>query len=341
MGGSLLLLNVARTTLFSVVTELGGTVSSGVARFSPDGRYIVYDRTPGKVAALDLFVLDVAGTLDFWAIRVADGMPQGTPVRVKNSVGRVAPLGFAQDGSFYYADVKVARDVYAARVDFQTGRVLRPAERVIVKFEGSNMNPRYSPDQSLAYVSRRGSMVFPTARGNALCVYSLDTGGERVFLDEFAKLGVRVVAGPRWSPDSHGIAVAGLLVVGARSGLYLVSVETGEVKPVAVLPGWEVVGDVHTRRSGPVGHAEKRRDCSGGPPFRERAIHKPGVDTGRKAHPRRRNHAIRRIQGHSVSDPRGRRAAPGDRPPKTVLGQTDFASGWAADRVYHNGEQGQ
>ena len=27
----------------------------------PDGRYIVYDRTPGRVAALDLFVLDVSG----------------------------------------------------------------------------------------------------------------------------------------------------------------------------------------------------------------------------------------------------------------------------------------
>ena len=247
-----------------------GSSSSGVARFSPDGRYIVYDRTPGRVAASDLFVLDVsggretplvqhpaddgvfgwdpsgnwvlflsdrAGTLDFWAIRVADGRPQGTPVRVKPSVGRVAPLGFARDGSFYYADVKVARDVYAARVDFQTGKVLTPAEKAIVKFEGSNMNPRYSPDgKSLAYVSRRGSMVFPTNRGNALCIYSLATGGERVFMDEFVRLGVRVVAGPRWSRDSRSIVVAGLRVVGAGSGLYLASLDTGNVSSVVEMP---------------------------------------------------------------------------------------------------------
>ena len=120
--------------------ELGGVSAEG-GLFSPDGRYILYGRTPGKVAAQDLFVLDVnggsetpliqhpaddrgagwspdgnwilflsdrAGTLDFWAIRVADGTPQGSPLRVKRSVGRVAPLGFAEDGSFYYADVKVA-----------------------------------------------------------------------------------------------------------------------------------------------------------------------------------------------------------------------------------------
>lgn len=99
------------------------------------------------------------------------------------------------------------------------------------------MNPRYSPDgKSLAYVSRRGSMVFPTNRANALCIHSLESGSERVFMDEFARLGVRAVAGPRWSADGRSIVVAGVTVVGAGSGLYLASLGAGTVSPVAEMP---------------------------------------------------------------------------------------------------------
>jgi Tol biopolymer transport system component len=247
------------------------TISAGGGLFSPDGRYIVYSRTPGKVAALDIFVMDVnggvetplvqhpaddslfgwspdgnwilflsdrAGTFDFWAIRVANGKPQGDPIRVKRSVGRVAPLGFAKDGSFYYADVKVARDIYAAKIDFQTGKVLEPPKKAITWFEGSNMNPSYSPDGKwLAYVSRRGGMVFPTNLANALCIHSLESGTERVFMDEFVKLGIRSVAGPRWAPDSLSLVVAGLQVVGSGRGvLYQLSLDTGKVSPVVEMP---------------------------------------------------------------------------------------------------------
>ena len=243
-----------------------GTTSTEEWLFSPDGRYVAYGRTPGKVAALDIFIMDVnggdetpviqhpaddrlfgwspdgkwilflsnrSGTLDFWAIRVENGESQGAPVRVKRSVGRVAPLGFAKDGSFYYADVKVARDIYTAKIDFQNGKVLEPTKKAITQFEGSNMMPSYSPDGKwLAYVSRRGSMVFPTSYANALCIHSLESGTERVFMDEFVKLGVRSVAGPRWAPDSRSVVVAGLQVVGAGRGLYQLSLETDKVSPV-------------------------------------------------------------------------------------------------------------
>jgi len=238
--------------------------------FSPDGRYIAYGRTPGKVAALDIFFMDAngsgetplvqhpaddnlfgwspdgrwilflsdrAGTLDFWAIRVANGKPQGAPVRVKRSVGRVAPLGFAGDGSYYYAEVKVARDIYSARIDFRNAKVLEPVEKAVTRFEGSNMNPRYSPDGKwLAFVSRRGSMVFPTNRANALCIQSLESGTERIFMDEFVKLGVRSVMGPRWAPDSRSLVIASQQVEGTNPGLYQVEIDTGKVSLVAEMP---------------------------------------------------------------------------------------------------------
>ena len=162
-----------------------------------------------------------------------NGKPQGAPVRVKRSVGRVAPLGSAKDGSYYYADVKVARDIYTAKIDFKTGKVLEPPKKAISRFEGSNMMPRYSPDGKwLAYVSRRGSMVFPTNFGNALCIQSLENGTERVFMDEFVKLGVRSVVVPEWAPDSQSLVVLGAHVVGAGRGLHQVSLDTGKVSLV-------------------------------------------------------------------------------------------------------------
>jgi Tol biopolymer transport system component len=246
-----------------------GVLYSGKALFSPDGRFIVYDRTPGKVAALDLFVMsldegkeipliqhpaddslfgwspdgkwiiflsDRSGTLDLWAIQVAEGKPQGAPVRVKRSAGRIATIGFTNDGSFYYAEVKAGWDIYSAKIDFQTGKVLESPEKAVTRFEGSNKNPRYSPDGKwLAYVSRRGSMVFPTNYANALCIQSLETGTERVLMDEFVKIGVRSVARPRWAPDNRSLVVAGLQVVGSGRGLYQVRIDTGEASPVVVL----------------------------------------------------------------------------------------------------------
>ncbi|MBN2409942.1 MAG: PD40 domain-containing protein, partial [Candidatus Aminicenantes bacterium] len=246
-----------------ILKTLEPETAQGEIHFSPDGRYVTYSRMPGKVAASDIFVLDMkgggetplvqhpadervfgwspdgrwilflsdrSGTLGLWAIQVADGKAQGTPMSVKPSVGRIAPLGFAKDGSFYYADVKVARDVYEARIDFETGTVLAPPVKAIERYEGSNMNPRYSPDgKSLAYVSRRGSMVFPTNRANALCICSLESGSERVFMDEFVRVGIRAVAGPRWSPDSRTIAVAGHRTGSILNGLYLVNLDTGKI----------------------------------------------------------------------------------------------------------------
>ncbi len=249
-----------------VLWTFGPGIDLGEIRFSPDGRYVVYSRRPGEVAASDIFILDLkereeipliqhpaddyvygwspdgnwvlfasdrTGTIGLWAIRVEDGNPSGIPVSVKPSSGRIAPLGFAKDGSFYYADVKVARDVYVARIDFDKGTVLAQPTKAIRRYEGSNMNPRYSPDgKSLAYVSRRGSMVFPTNRANALCIHSLESGSERVFMDEFVSLGVRAIAGPRWSPDSRSIAVAGHKTGGRLNALYLVDLDTGKVTPL-------------------------------------------------------------------------------------------------------------
>jgi Tol biopolymer transport system component len=99
------------------------------------------------------------------------------------------------------------------------------------------MSPRYSPDGKwLAYVSRRGAVELQTNVGNALCIHSLESGTDRVFMDEFAKLGIRSVGAPRWAPDSRSLVIAGLQVVGSGRGLYQLSLDTGKVSPVVETP---------------------------------------------------------------------------------------------------------
>jgi Tol biopolymer transport system component len=252
------------------------TLSTGVALFSPDGRYVVYNRTPGNVAALDIFLLSMSedkeipliqhpaddqvfgwspdgnwilflshrtGTSSLWVIQVKGGKPQGTPVNVRRSADHITPLGFAKDGSFYYGDVvKEGRDIYTAGIDLETGKLVTPPEKAIEQYEGWNMYPQYSPDgKSLAYISRRGRMALSTNRGDALCIHALESGSERVFMDEFVNLGVSSIAGPRWSPDSRIIAVAGERVIGEKSGFYLVHLDTGKITTLIEMPPNAVV----------------------------------------------------------------------------------------------------
>src|SRR5712692_5498070 len=131
---------IARVTVADGSVHVLKTLDGGAPRnmkFSPDGRYIVYDFSQQQdsdnrdifLLAADgsreirlvehpaddlllgwapdgnhiLFASDRSGSMSAWVLRVADGKPQGPPELVKPDIGQVNPIGFTQSGSFYYA----------------------------------------------------------------------------------------------------------------------------------------------------------------------------------------------------------------------------------------------
>lgn len=231
------------------------------ARFSPDGRYIAYD-SPVEPSSeqRNLFVLAVENgaeimlvngplndllldwapdgkavlfarehqdTWDLWAIRAADGKPEGRPELLRAGLMPVAgSLGFSRDGSLYYVSASWVDDLYVADLDVATGK-LQPARKLInhVAWESS---PAYSPDgKQLAYVLQRGL----TGLGSlVLVIRSLETGRDREVSLNLRRFGGHAFQ-PHWSPDGRYMLVQGRdddLV----QGIYRIEAESGAVDSI-------------------------------------------------------------------------------------------------------------
>ena len=226
------------------------------AKFSPDGRYIVYD-SPQKeefrkkdisLISSDgtkeipliahpaddyllgwspdgkwiLFSSDRTGTRDAWIIQVLEGKPQGDPQLVRRDIGITMSLGFSQDSSFYYSTEEGAMwDIYSAKLDPETGNIIEQPKKDSLPYEGNNRYPDWSPDgKNLVYISRRR----PEKRQPILCLYSAESGRVREFnfKDKFVDFG-----GPNWCPDGRSIL---LLAEDFQSGwgIYKIDAQTGE-----------------------------------------------------------------------------------------------------------------
>jgi Tol biopolymer transport system component len=230
-------------------------------KFSPDGRYIAYDLAQQQdsgnrdifLLAADgsreirvvehpaddqllgwtpdgnhiLFASDRSGSMSAWAIRVADGKPQGSPELVKSDIGQVIPIGFTRAGSFYYGLVTGTSDIYTADFDPATGKVVTQPENGTQRFVGSNSSPAWSPDgQYLAYISHNRHWL-ANQRPEVITIRSLKTGEERELPPKLSFLW-----GPlRWAPDGRSILASGKDWK-VQHGLFRVDAQTGEVTPV-------------------------------------------------------------------------------------------------------------
>jgi len=224
--------------------------------FSPDDRYVVFDLKQENSSKRDIFLLSIdgshevalvkhpaddfvlgwtsdgkslifasdrTGTTSIWAIRVSEGEPQGDPVLIKKDMGAIWPKGFDKNGSFYYAFETVVSDVYLAKIDSETHKILSKPEKASERFVGSTIYPDWSPDgKYLAYISYPETGHDMLGSKSVLCIRSLENGKEREIYPE-----LRYIWGTCWSPDGRFI-----LVVGSekkdREGFYKIDANTGD-----------------------------------------------------------------------------------------------------------------
>lgn len=228
--------------------------------FSPDGRYIAYDFPPLEDAPeRDIFVIaadgsrevplvthpahdfllgwfpdgrrvlfgsDRMGTNGAWAVRVADGKPEGEVEQLKPDTGQVFGIGFIRAGDYYYGASMGREDVYIATLDPATSRVVNGPSSFAGRFEGGKLAAVWSQDgDALAYLVQ-SSLVRGGEGANTLAIQTLKTGAVRNI-----PLKVSYANRLAWLPNGRALIVGGTDLKG-RQGLFRVDVATGEFEPI-------------------------------------------------------------------------------------------------------------
>jgi Tol biopolymer transport system component/beta-lactamase regulating signal transducer with metallopeptidase domain len=231
------------------------------AAFSPDGRYVAYDfgLNDFDILMIDLeggdettliehpaddrlcgwapdgqqvvFASDRSAMRGLWTIEVADGLAQGS-ARALLGQFEGKPIGFTEDGSFYYGISTTASNVYHARLDPTDLDFEGEFELASSQFVGSTTIGDWSSDGSfLAYRGGRdGERSSSAGFGDWIfAVYSAENSQERIISPSPAFVPGSRMSGPQVSPDGQSLLVCGHGQEGGH-GLYTIDVETGTVK---------------------------------------------------------------------------------------------------------------
>ncbi len=228
-------------------------------RFTPDGNAILYSApADGKAGANDiflhnlktgvstpviqhpaedllvgllpgtewlLFASDRQGRLDLLAVPFRRGKADGQPVVVKQGLGRFFPLGFTNDGGYYYATLSATDDVFLADVDPGSGTITGQARKLTTRWDGVSMDPSFSPDgATLAYAVKRSPRPVPMHTADSLVVQSLKDLKADPLVIGFEDIGLTRVVEPCWSADGNAILVRGYRVQGEPAALYRVEI---------------------------------------------------------------------------------------------------------------------
>ena len=231
------------------------------ARFSPNGRHIVYSAPSEGEGQWDVFYLPLdgggPGTLisrpgrdqvlgwekdgDALVFQSEDGLssgvfrvpvrdnvvPTGEPERVRSGLWRVSSLGSTDEGFAYLTTVGQAQ-VHTATLDLESRRLTSPPAPVEDPSLGQSGQAAWSPDgRWLAYV-RTPTGSAPSRRGGGprLVIRSVEGGEAREL-----QLPLTEVGNLWWKPESTRLLALG--VHGDHGqGLYEIDLETGETRTV-------------------------------------------------------------------------------------------------------------
>ncbi|HSG48416.1 MAG TPA: hypothetical protein VLA43_11425, partial [Longimicrobiales bacterium] len=292
--------------------ELTGTVDGrmaltpssagmGVASFSPDGRWIAYQRYARGTQDGDIHLISADGSADrplvtdegndrllgwvpdgsgilfhterdarpgIWRLAVRNGSAVGRPEFVRDEVWGMEPMGMGEKG-LYYMVRSEAPQVYTAEVDFDAGEIVSVATPVRDPGSGNGSgSPAWAPDgRQLAYrMWLQGEPV-----RTEIAVRSLETGDVRSFV--LNDMGVEKIA---WGSDPLGLLMHATRS-GGETGVYRLDLQSGEVAPILV--GDEAPGNLegYFKRDGRTVAVPFRRDGEGITGYRVRDL-----ETGRE-----------------------------------------------------------
>jgi Tol biopolymer transport system component len=220
-GGVFLLATDGNLESILVRASEQGPTNFTYAGWSPDGRRVI-------------FISDRSGRRALESIRVVDGRPEGPPEEL--SVGVFGPgqfpMGFTQDGSFFYGQREIRVEAYTAEFDPVAMKVLSPTP-ITDRAVGNNLGPEMSPDgASVAFIRRREGMP------SAVMVRPLASGGEERVVGTINGTGTYGARALQWFPDGRSLLVTDG-VNPRRKRFRRIDVISGEEKMVLDAP-WEV-----------------------------------------------------------------------------------------------------
>ena len=181
-------------------------IGSSTLSFSPDSRFLAYDRPPGEgeidrdvfVIAVDgtrespathpgddrvvgwttdgsrlLISSDRGGTVGLWALPFRGGVLQSAAEYLAE-FGNARSLGLTDAGVLYSAVLRAGADISIASFDLSAGQLTGSPVRPIRQFSGLNMTATWSPDgKYLAYLSKRDPLI-PSPM--TIVIHSLESG---------------------------------------------------------------------------------------------------------------------------------------------------------------------